>query len=380
MPWSIPRASAIAERIAGSLETLILAIKPELDPVALSRAVRSPRGMFAILGRAVAMEAREFHDHIAWWSRQYFPDSAEDEFADRHASIWGVEKRLATFAVGSVTVEGVAGTPVLIDLEFASSDGVTVKTTEAAVIGVGGTVAVPVVALVSGPAGNIAAGIRLRTTTPFPEISRVTVGAAGLAGGSPEETPRELSAATIARIRQPPHGGAGFDYPEWLREAFDVRAVAVVTDWIGRGSVGVVVAMKDGLFGKAPTAGEQAAILSYLGAPGSATGVRPVTANVVVVPAAIHPLPISVRVRPDTVAIRAAITDAYQRFVATIGSEEDSQNAGPIGARIEPSRISEALSAASGEYAHDLTSPTAPFTLVRDQYPVPGAITFLPPL
>ncbi|MBN9232779.1 baseplate J/gp47 family protein [Terribium terrae] len=380
MAWQIPRTSAIAERIAGALETLILAVRPNIDPIALSRAVRSPRGMFAILGRAVAMEMRGIHDHIAWWSRQYFPDTAEDEFADRHASIWGVEKRLATFAVGSVLVEGVAGTPLPADLEFAASDGVTVKSTAVTAIGAGGTVSIPVVALVRGPAGNIAAGIRLRTAAPFPEISRATVGAAGLAGGSPEETARELSAATINRIRQPPHGGAGFDYPEWLREAFDVRAVAVVTDWIGRGSVGVVVAMKDGLFGKAPTAGEQTAMLAHLGAPGSSTGVRPVTANVVVVPAVTHSLPITVRTRPDTVAIRAAVSEAYQRFVATIGDAEDTQNAGPIGARIEPSRISEALSAAAGEYAHDLLVPAAPFTLARDHYPVPGEITFVAPL
>ncbi|MGO4558334.1 baseplate J/gp47 family protein [Mesorhizobium sp. 2RAF21] len=377
MAWLIPKAGAIAERIAGSLESLILAIRPDVDPIALSRAVRSPRGMFAILGRAVAMEVREIHDHIAWWSRQYFPDTAEDEMADRHASIWGVEKRPATFAVGSVTVEGVAGTPLPSDLEFAASDGVAVKSTAAAVIGVGGTVSIPVIALVSGQAGNIAAGIRLRAATPFPAISRVTVDAAGLAGGAPEETPRELSAATIAHIRQPPHGGAGFDYPEWLRAAFDVRAVAVVTDWIGRGSVGVIVAMKDGLFGRPPTVPEQGAMLAYLGPPGSVTGLRPVTANVVVVPVVIEAVPISIRLRPDTPATRAAITAAYMRFVATIGNEEDAQNAGPIGARIEPSRISEALSAAAGEYAHDLVVPAAAFTLDRDHYPVPGAITFL---
>ncbi|HEV2501596.1 MAG TPA: baseplate J/gp47 family protein [Mesorhizobium sp.] len=379
MAWQIPSAGAIAERIAGSLEILIQAVRPTIDPVALSRAVRSARGMFAILGRAVAMEVRGIHDHIAWWSRQYFPDTAEDEFADRHASIWGVEKRQATFAVGSVLVEGVPGTPVPSDLQLAASDGVTVKSTAVGVVGAGGSVSVPVVALVSGAAGNIAAGIRLRTVTPFPEITRVTVEGAGMAGGAPEETPRELSAATVAHIRQPPHGGAGFDYPEWLRAAFDVRAVAVVTDWIGRGSVGVVVAMKDGLFGKAPTAGELAAMLAYLGAPGSSTGLRPVTANVVMVPATIHPLLITVRVRPDTVATRGAVTEAYQRFVATIGDAEDTQNTGPIGARIEPSRISEALSAAAGEYAHDLIAPAAPFTLDRDHYPVPGAITFVAP-
>jgi len=88
-----------------------------------------------------------------------------------------------------------------------------------------------------------------------------------------------------------------------------------------------------------------------------------------------------VRLRPDTVAIRAAVTEALARFVATIGDEDDDQkNASPIAAVIEPSRISEAISAADGEYAHDLLAPAARFTLRRDQYPKPGTITWAAPL
>ncbi|WP_200911785.1 baseplate J/gp47 family protein, partial [Mesorhizobium sp. 1M-11] len=179
---------------------------------------------------------------------------------------------------------------------------------------------------------------------------------------------------------QPPHGGAGFDYPAWLRAVFDVRAVKVVTDWIGRGSVGVIVAMKDGETGREPTADEVAEMLAYLGAPGSSSGVRPVTANVVVVAAEPEEVAISVRLRPDSVAIRAGVTEAFARYIATLGDADDDQNDSPIGAVIEPSRISEAISAASGEYAHDLTVPAARYTLDTKQYPVVGAITFLAPL
>ncbi|MEE9921759.1 MAG: hypothetical protein PBV01_00005 [Brucella anthropi] len=71
-------------------------------------------------------------------------------------------------------------------------------------------------------------------------------------------------------------------------------------------------------------------------------------------------IPITVRVRPDTIATRAAVEEAFAAFIATIGDANDDQNASPIGARIEPSRISEAISAASGEYAHDLISPSVP--------------------
>lgn len=380
MPWPVPSAKSIAERIASAIETLVTAIRPQTDPVALSRAVRSPRGMFSIIGRAVAMEAREIHDHVSWWSRQYFPDTAEEEFAFRHASIWGVEHRGATTAIGSVSIEGIPGTVIPAGTEMASSEAVSFITDAVATIGVGGVVVASIAASVPGPAGNLEAGVRLRAVAPFPAISRITVSGGGISGGAAEETPRELSAATVARIRQPPHGGAGFDYPTWLRGQFDVRAVKVVTDWVGRGSVGVIVAMRDALFGRAPTGGELAEMLAYLGAPGSSAGVRPVTANVVVVAAEIENLNISVRLRPDTVATRAAVAEAFTRFVATIGDEDDDQNASPIGAIIEPSRISEAISAVSGEYAHDLTVPAARIVLGAKKYPMPGAVTFLAPL
>jgi hypothetical protein len=38
--------------------------------------VRSARGMLAQLGRAIVLEVRELHDHLTYWSRQLFADTA----------------------------------------------------------------------------------------------------------------------------------------------------------------------------------------------------------------------------------------------------------------------------------------------------------------
>jgi len=381
MPWPIPSPKTLAERLAGVAESAIMAVRPAIDPVALSRAVRSARGMLAILLRSVAMEIRAIHDHVAWWGRQYFVDTAEAEFVARHGSIWGVDPRPATAALGEVVVEGEAGTVLPALLELATADGVILRTTAAATIGGGGSVTVAVAALRPGPDGNVEAGARLVTVVPFPEILRVTVAAPGLDGGAADESPASHAGRIMARIRQAPHGGAGFDYPAWLAAVFPVRAVRPVTDWIGRGSVGVIVAMSDEAGApRAPSEPELDAMLDYLGPPGSQTGVRPVTAHVVVLAAELEPIDITVRLRPDTAATRAAVTDAFARFVATIGDEEDEVNAWPIGATIEPSRISEAISAASGEYAHDLILPAARYELPVKGLPVAGAITFEDPL
>ena len=379
MPWPTRTARAIAETIASSLEEALAKTRPTVNPLALSRAVRSARGMLAHIGRAVALELREVHDHISWWGRMYFVNTAEEEFVARHASIWGVEPRSATTAIGSVNVAGTAGLALPQGLELSGSDGTIYVTTGAGAIGANGAASVAVSASRPGPAGNLDAGIRLATLTPFQGIASITVGADGIAGGADAESWEDLAAAVLAHIRQRPHGGAAFDYPTWLDRAFDVRAVAVVPEWIGRGSVGVIVALKDGAFGRAPTTDEIEAMQIYLGRFGVAEGVRPVTARVVVVATSIVEVPIRLRLRPDTVQTRVAVEEAFSRFVATIGDADDEKNAGPIGATIEPSRISEAISAAAGEYAHDLMEPAAPYTLDRTEYPVPGTITWEDP-
>lgn len=376
MAWPVRSAAQIAERIAGGLEVAITRIRPLVDPVALSRAVRSARGMLAAIGRAVSLEIREVHDHVAWWGRQYFVDTAEEEFVYRHSGIWGIEPRPATTAIGSVDIEGTAGTALPAGLELSGSDGTLYVTTEAGAIGINGGTSVKVAASQAGPSGNLEAGIRLATVTPFAGITRITVAGDGIAGGAAEATPAELAQAVMAHIRQRPHGGAAFDYPTWLASAFDVRAVHVVPEWIGRGSVGVVAVMKDGTFGRAPTLGELEAMQIHIGRFGKAEGVRPVTANAILVAGEVTELTLRIRLRPDTTETRAAVTEAWERFVATIGDEDDETNDGPIEARIEPSRISEAISAASGEYAHDLLEPAAPFTLDRTEYPVPGEPIF----
>jgi len=377
MPWPVPSAKTIFERVAAELEQALSELRPDIDPAALSRAVRSNHGLISLLNRAVALEAREIHDHIAFWSRQYFPDTAEKEFILRHAGIWGIERRGATHAIGEVIIEGVALTTLPVGLEMSLSGGVIFETTETAQINAGSSVSVAAQAKEAGEAGNIAAGQVLKSVTPFPAVTKITVATPGFAGGAEEQTWAEVQEAVLARIRQPPHGGAGFDYPEWLRAKFPVRAVSVVADWIGRGSVGIIVAMKDGNAGRPPTEAEQSAMLDYLGRPGSASGVRPVTAHVVIVPAEPVEIALTIRLRPDSIATRGAIIEAWHAFILSLGDAHDDFNASPIGATIELSRLSEALSAAQGEYAHDLIAPASNIVLNATEYAVAGPVTFV---
>lgn len=268
------------------------------------------------------------------------------------------------------------GTVLPAGIELSSGAGALYLTTAGGTIAAGGTLNVAAIAMEAGESGNLETGVRLATVVSYSSISRITV-ANAFSGGADEQTLDELKAAYLTRIRQAPHGGAGFDYPVWIREVADAKAVAVVPDWIGFGSIGVVAIMNDeDDSARLPTPAEITLMQAHLGPQSSAIGVRPVTARAIVVAGVLRPIPLKVRLRPDTAIVRAAVTEAFERFVATIGDEDDDQNQSPIGAVIEPSRISEAISAASGEYAHDMIVPAARYTLERTEYPVPGAIEF----
>ncbi|AJY46476.1 baseplate J/gp47 family protein [Martelella endophytica] len=380
MSWPVPSAKTIAARMAATLEAGLAGVLDakaiSYTPKAISFAVRSSRGLLAWILRSVSLELRSIHSHVAWWGRQYFVDTAEDEFVLRHASIWGVKQRGATYAVGSVAITGEPGTVLPADLQMTSSEGRVFALDVETTIGADGTVTAPATAAAAGTAGNYEAGIQLSTVEPWPEIDTITI-AVAFSGGADEMPVAELQSATIAHIRKPPQGGAGYDYSDWLDDKFAIKAVRIIPDVVGRGSVGVVVAMKDedGI-GRAPSDDERAAMLAHLGRPLTPEGVRPVTAYVSVHAAEIVAVPLTVRIRPDTPVVRAAIEEAFGRFIATLGDDDDTGNDTPIGATIEVSRLSEEISAANGEYAHDLIVPAETYTLGAYQFPVTGAISF----
>ena len=378
MVWPVPSAKTIFSRIAAAAEVGLLSIYPQGDVRAISRAVRSARGMFAVIWSAVAPEVRETHDHVAWWARQWMPDSADDEaMILRHASIWGIDPRDATKAIGSVTIEGVAGTVLASGIVLTSTASTTYVTTAGGTIAAGGTMTVTAEAIAAGSSGNLESGVQLSTVAASPAISKVTV-ATAFAGGTDDEAPEEVQVRYLQRIREPPMGGSAPDYRAWVGNVASVYAVKVVEEWIGRGSIGLIIALKDDDGRpRVPTALELSAIGAYIGAQGSQTGVRPVSARVIPLAAELVDVPVSVRLRPDGALTRAAVQAAYDRFIATIGDEDDIENESPIGATIEPSRISEAISAADGEYSHDLTIPAARYTLGVKACPVATAITWL---
>lgn len=355
MAWPLPPPAEIAERLAAGYEG---AFAPLAGPGGVD--ARSPQSVLAALARVQAMGAFDLYLHLQRLAQELFPDTATDELA-RHASIWGVARRPAAPALGSVTVAGTNGLAVPAGLEMALGAVSFVSLAETTIVG--GAATLPVQARVAGAAGNLATGTSLALVSPLAGLSAqaAVVAAPGLAGGVDEESLDAWRTRVLARIRAGvPYGQAGA-YAAWGLTVPGVIAVREAPGWVGLGTVGLIVATGTILAPTAPSPAELAAVQAVLDAN------RPVTALAVAVAATIAPLNLTIRVEPDTAAVRAAVTEGLRLFLA---SEPG------IGGVIRRSRLSEAISSASGEFAHRLDLPAADVTLGATALATLGTITW----
>jgi uncharacterized phage protein gp47/JayE len=355
MAWPLPPPAEIADRLAAGYEAAFA-------PLAGAGGVdaRSPRSVLAALGRVQAMGAFDLYLHLQRLAQELFPDTATDELA-RHASVWGVARRPAAAAVGSVTVSGAEGLAVPAGLEMSLGAVRLVTLAESTITG--GTATLPVQASVAGAAGNLAAGTTLALVAPLAGLSAQAgvVAAPGLSGGVDEESLDAWRTRLLARIRAGvPYGQTGA-YEAWGLTVPGVIAAKEAPGWLGLGSVGLIVATGTVLAPTAPTPAELAAVQAVLDVN------RPVTALAVAVGATIAPQNLTIRVEPDTAAVRAAVTEGLRLFLA---SEPG------IGGVIRRSRLSEAISSAADEFAHRIDLPAADVTLAPTALAALGTITW----
>lgn len=364
MPFPISDPRTLTRRLEALTESELRRIRPNVPPAAIARAVRSPNGMLAVIIRAFVLGLYEVHLHLRWWGQQYFPDTAEVEYLIRHASIWGVVRRPATVAIGQALVTGTPGT-VIPSGQILQGGTASYEVASAAVLASNGTATISLRATQSGAAGNAEAGSTLAFVAAVDGLAgqSATVDDEGIAGGADIETVSGLLGRLLAEIQEPAHGGARFDYPRWVANAFSTSQVQAYGDWVGRGSVGVVVAMGTRLNPRVPTATELSAIAAHL------HNERPVTAEVVVVPVLLRPVNLTIELDPFSWSVRAAVEAAIRTFFAAEAK---------IGERLYFSRLSEAISSAAGEYRHRLVVPSADIAPQPRELLVPGTINIGP--
>ena len=352
MAWDIPTPREIADQASTDFEEGL-----RLDADGRERRVdaRSERSVLRVFAVVIGLALYPVYLFFSWVLDQLFPDRCSEGWLAVHARIWGVERIAATAASGVVTFIGAAGTAIPAGTVVALS-GSRWSTVAPATIGGGGSAAVAVSALVQGGGGNRAAGAEPALETPIVGLSAQTaiVGPGGLTGGADLEAVSVWRGRVIDRIREPPCGGADFDYVKWAKEA-GAAAVAVHPAWIGTGTVGVIIAWSDGAGGlRVATSVEVDAVAAHI------ETVRPVTAaRVVVLSAEILDVDITVEISPWSKAVERAIAAAAEAYVPTVG----------IAGTIRRSRLSERLSRAAGEDWHRLVAPAADIVATGRQLP-----------
>ena len=329
----LPAAGEIASRGAAVFEEVL----PGID-------ARSPNTLATTYTRVLELEFWEIWFYMAYLGRELFVTTAQD-YLPVHASIWNVPRNQPVAAAGNVIVSGTVGAPVPAGVVFSlSGSNITWTSTAATTVSGSGSVSVPVVASVTGVAGNLAPSTQLTISSPVAQISPQigTVDANGLAGGEDIEDIESWRARILAAIRRKPMGGALNDYVEWAQAALtDVEYVNPVPLMFGPGSVGVPFLMAGPAI---PTATQIAAVQSYLDQE------RPVTAEVTALAAKLNPIDVTLHLNPDTTETRAAAQLALQYFFL---------QSAQIGGTTYYSRLNNAVSDGDGEYSHEMISPTA---------------------
>lgn len=304
--------------------------------------------------------AHGLYGFIEWLSDQVIYDTAELEYLERWCSIWGITRKPAAVATGSVTFAVQAGSVIPAGTLLQALDGVQYQTTADATI-TAPTATAPVASVEPAAAGNRTTGQNLSLVSPVLGV-QTTVTAGELSGGADIETDNALRARLLARIQQPPHGGAAYDYTTWALEVPGVTRAWVYPQELGLGTV-TVRFVRDLDASPIPDAGEVAAVQAYIDA------LRPVTAQVTVVAPAAVPINFQIQgLTPSNSTVQAAVQAELQDLLL--------REAVP-GGTILLSHIRAAISAATDETDFVLVAPAANVTNTTGNMSTMGTITWL---
>lgn len=299
-------------------------------------------GDFALRANATGAAIEGLYQHQEWIARQIFPDTADADLMERHASLRGLTRKAARAATGSMTFSGTPASAVPAGTEAKTAAGVAFVTTGAGVIGGGGTVSLAAQAVVVGMAGNQPALVSLSlTAAPAGVLSTASV--VTMTGGTDTETDGALLARLLYIMRNPPQGGAAHDYVIWAKDVPGVGEVYAYPLRRGLGTIDVLITTAGGL----PDAQLLADVQDYVAAR------APVGADFV----ALAPVLVPVAVTSTVVlaagatlpAVSLAISDALTAYFATLTP----------GATVYLSRLRALISGVSGVLDFNLTAPAA---------------------
>jgi len=188
-----------------------------------------------------------------------------------------------------------------------------------------------------------------------------TVLAPGLIGGIALESIESLRVRVVRSYRVVPHGGSKDDYETWALECPGVTRAWCRRNYMGPGTVGVFF-MRDGDADPIPDAAQLAEVREYIDL------LRPVTAELYVLPPTPVPVIYRIRLTPDTGPVRAAV----EAQLIDLHSRE-----GGLGETLLLTHIGEAINGSTGENDHKLIAPLADVPAAANQLLTYGGCVWL---
>nr|DAG46125.1 MAG TPA: Baseplate J like protein [Caudoviricetes sp.] len=165
-----------------------------------------------------------------------FAQTSWGEYLTMRAAEFGIDRKLAVNAVGTVTVTGSGSVP--LNSLFATQDGIQFMTTKA--VAINGSGDIPVEAVVAGSQGNVAAGMIVKIPISIAGITAVTNSNA-MTEGYDEETDDALKERLLFHVRNPITSGNVNHYQEWAESVEGVGVAKVIPLWNGNGTVKVLI-------------------------------------------------------------------------------------------------------------------------------------------
>jgi uncharacterized phage protein gp47/JayE len=351
MPVERPSYQTLLDRVLAAIDSRL----PGAD-------ARLPKSDLNVTGHVQAELASSLYDYAGWIADQILENTADEDQLVIIASDFGVYQKPAAAAGGIVTAArtgiGAITVPAGALVQIGGVDyAVAGETVIAADAG-----DVPVIAVQAGSAGNQAAGLSGNFAQPIAGLA-VKVISGAISGGADKESPASLLARLLARKRRPAHGGNPDDFERWalavpgITRAWPYRAVP------RRGFSTVLVVCDGAETGPIPGPAELAEVQAYFDRP----DIGPCGCEAVA--AAPEPIlhDLVIELSPNTAEVQASVASACRAWYRA------ESVPGQMGAL---SRLSAAISAATGEVKHRLIAPAADPVLTMFQMPVINSITF----
>ncbi len=306
-----------------------------------------------VLSRVIAGVSHTLHGRIQFVLRQIFSSTAEGIYLERRASEFGIFRKPAVKATGTVTFTGTGEVPAGTMLQ--TEDGTVYVTLENSK-----AFKAPIEATVAGKSGNAKAGLELSFVSPVQGVFSQCV-ADEISGGVDAETDEVLRERLLFRQQQPPMAGTKSDYVSWALAVPGVTRAWCYPMELGQGTVTVRFVTDDLTENGIPTEEKIKEVKVYI------SEEMPVTTILTVVAPIPKPLDLTVDVLPDTPEIREKVKLAIQTVIY--------RDAIPSGG-ILLTELDRAIAGISEIKSFRIETPTDDVKCSVGELFVPGEITF----